>query len=317
MMSDDLHNDPGDDSSVERNPVEQLAEDFLGRRRQGEGVSISEYAEKHPQLAQRIRDIFPTLLLMEELRPDTTSARSRSAAMTQASAKETLERLGDFRILREIGRGGMGIVYEAEQESLGRRVALKVLPAACLASATRLQRFLREAQAAARLHHTNIVPVFGVGQQDGIHYYVMQFIDGEGLDKVLHALAAGASSPQAIPCGQDAPPAPAQRCSGTFSATEAAQMLLAGPPTPDSQSSASASQEADDATVVAPGRRRPARATGEAWRGWGSRSPTPCSTPINKAPCTATSSRPTCSWTTAARCGSPISGWPSWATSMT
>ena len=114
----------------------------------------------------------------------------RSAPVRRAA----IERLGDFRILREIGRGGMGVVYEAEQESLGRRVALKVLPAACVASPTRLQRFLREAQAAARLHHTNIVPVFGVGHQDGIHYYVMQFIPGQGLDKVLAALRSEAAS---------------------------------------------------------------------------------------------------------------------------
>src|SRR5205814_322053 len=97
-----------------------------------------------------------------------------------------LERLGDYRILREVGRGGMGVVYEAEQLSLGRRVALKVLPAHALSGAQRLERFRREAKAAAKLHHTNIVPVFGVGEADGVHFYAMQFIRGEGLDKVLH-----------------------------------------------------------------------------------------------------------------------------------
>ena len=99
-----------------------------------------------------------------------------------------LERLGDYRILREVGRGGMGVVYEAEQESLGRRVALKVLPDAALADAQQVLRFEREARAAARLHHTNIVPVFGVGRDDGHHYYVMQFIPGMGLDAVLEEL---------------------------------------------------------------------------------------------------------------------------------
>src|SRR5262249_22234856 len=92
------------------------------------------------------------------------------------------------RILREIGRGGMGVVYEAEQESLGRRVALKVLSSAALIDPKQVRRFEREARAAARLHHTNIVPVFGVGQQDGHHYYVMQFITGLGLDLVLDDL---------------------------------------------------------------------------------------------------------------------------------
>jgi serine/threonine-protein kinase len=98
------------------------------------------------------------------------------------------QRLGDFRILREIGRGGMGIVFEAEQESLGRHVALKVLPSHALLNPRHLQRFLREARAAARLHHTNIVPVFGVGEGDGLHYYVMQFITGSGLHEVIEEL---------------------------------------------------------------------------------------------------------------------------------
>src|SRR5262249_12987096 len=107
------------------------------------------------------------------------------------STSATPERIGDFHILRENGRGGMGIVYEAEQVSLGRHVALKVLPSHALLDPKHLQRFQREARAAARLHHTNIVPVFGVVEWRGpegsspIHYYVMQFIQGLGLDEVL------------------------------------------------------------------------------------------------------------------------------------
>jgi hypothetical protein len=95
------------------------------------------------------------------------------------------ERLGDYRILHEVGRGGMGVVYEAVQESLGRHVALKILPFHRLMDPTHLERFRREARAAAQLHHTNIVPVFGVGEAEGIHYYAMQFIHGQGLDAVL------------------------------------------------------------------------------------------------------------------------------------
>jgi len=102
-----------------------------------------------------------------------------------------LERLGDFQVIREIGRGGMGIVYEAEQQSLARRVAVKVLPRQALVDPKHLQRFQREAQTAAALHHPNIVPVFGVGQHDGFHYYVMQLIDGVGLDRVLARLEHG------------------------------------------------------------------------------------------------------------------------------
>ena len=99
-----------------------------------------------------------------------------------------LPRIPGYDVEELLGRGGMGIVYEAEQESLGRHVALKVLPTPALLDPQHLQRFRREARAAARLHHTNIVPVFGVGEHNGLHYYVMQFIQGQGLDQVLAEL---------------------------------------------------------------------------------------------------------------------------------
>jgi serine/threonine protein kinase/Flp pilus assembly protein TadD len=99
--------------------------------------------------------------------------------------------LGDYRILREVGRGGMGIVYEAEQVSLGRRVALKVLPFAAAVDAKLLQRFKNEAQAAAQLHHTNIVPVYAVGCEQGIHYYAMQFIEGQTVATLIRELRQG------------------------------------------------------------------------------------------------------------------------------
>src|SRR5205823_13688278 len=87
--------------------------------------------------------------------------------------------LGDFRIVREVGRGGMGVVYEAQQVSLGRRVALKMLPFAAALDPKQLQRFKNEAQAAAHLHHPHIVPVYAVGCERGVHYYAMQFIEGQ------------------------------------------------------------------------------------------------------------------------------------------
>jgi serine/threonine protein kinase len=175
-------------SSSDRNPVEALAEEFLARFRQGERPALTEYTDKHPDLAAEIRELFPALVMMEDVRPkqgDATGAYESGPAVAEG---KKLSRLGDYRILREVGRGGMGIVYEAEQESLGRHVALKVLPSHALLDGQRLQRFQREAKAAARLHHTNIVPVFGVGECDGLHYYVMQFIQGQGLDEVLAEL---------------------------------------------------------------------------------------------------------------------------------
>src|SRR5262249_24068161 len=129
----------------------------------------------------------PALLLVEDLKPDPAEVPDPPGAPGGAGSPP-LARLGDYRILREVGRGGMGVVYEAEQESLGRHVALKVLPAHALLDPRHVQRFQREARAAARLHHTNIVPVFGVGEDGGLHYYVMQFIQGLGLDQVLSEL---------------------------------------------------------------------------------------------------------------------------------
>jgi serine/threonine-protein kinase len=167
--------------------VSELAEEFLARHRLGEKPSVETYAAAHPELADEIRRLFPALLMMEELKPRSGDATgSFDAAVVVRGTR--LERLGDFRILREVGRGGMGVVYEAEQESLGRRVALKVLGTPALQNAAQVRRFEREARAAARLHHTNIVPVFGVGEQEGLRYYVMQFIQGLGLDDVISEL---------------------------------------------------------------------------------------------------------------------------------
>jgi WD40 repeat protein/serine/threonine protein kinase/tetratricopeptide (TPR) repeat protein len=172
------------DSSEERNPVELLAEDFMARKRKGEKPTLSEYTSQHPELAEDIRELFPALLMMEDLGDSSLAATGPH----QIQATATLTHLGDYRILREVGRGGMGVVYEAEQESLGRRVALKVLPPHMLNDSQQVRRFEGEARAAAKLHHTNIVPVFGVGSDQGMHYYVMQFIQGLGLDEVLQEL---------------------------------------------------------------------------------------------------------------------------------
>ncbi len=93
-------------------------------------------------------------------------------------------RIGDFQILREIGRGGMGVVFQAEQKSLGRIVALKVLWFASVSDPEAIRRFQREASTVAKLHHTNIVPIFSVGTEGPINYYAMQFIEGQSLDRV-------------------------------------------------------------------------------------------------------------------------------------
>src|SRR5439155_23338055 len=113
---------------------------------------------------------------------------------------------GDFRILREVGRGGMGVVYEVEQISLNRRVALKVLPFAATMDPRQLQRFQNEARAAASLEHPHIVPVYGVGCERGVHYYAMKFIDGQSLAALIDAQRQ--SSEQCPPREGEAPAEP-------------------------------------------------------------------------------------------------------------
>jgi serine/threonine protein kinase/tetratricopeptide (TPR) repeat protein len=168
------------DDSAERNPVEVLAEEFLARQRLGERPSLTEYVLRYPQLADEIRELFPVLLDMEDARRDGDQGLDSATVV----GGPVPARVGDYRVLREIGRGGMAVVYEAEQESLGRRVALKVLAGTAL-TPQQVRRFEREARSAARLHHTNIVPVFGVGHEGNVHYYVMQYIPGQPLDQVL------------------------------------------------------------------------------------------------------------------------------------
>src|SRR5690242_10617853 len=140
-----------------RNPVERLAEEFLARDRRGEKPSLSEYTRRYPELAEEIGELFPLLIEMEDARPSLDDPAA-GPGRGRVSGREVPRQLGDYRIIREVGWGGMGVVYEAEQESLGRRVALKVLAPHGLRDSKLRRRFHLEARAAARLHHTNIVP---------------------------------------------------------------------------------------------------------------------------------------------------------------
>jgi WD40 repeat protein/serine/threonine protein kinase len=146
---------------------------------------LQEYVDRCPDLADEIRELFPALVEVEQVKED-QPARPDEAEM--AAALPSLGEVGDYRILREVGRGGMGVVYEAEQVSLGRRVALKVLPRQVAQDPKTLARFRREARSAAQLHHTNVVPVFEVGRDGEVSYYAMQFIQGQGLDLVVDEL---------------------------------------------------------------------------------------------------------------------------------
>ena len=143
------------------------------------------FAKQHPQHAAELLELLPALLVLEQAKRE----RETAATGARRASVPQLEHLGEFRIMRGVGRGGMGVVFEAIQEALKRRVALKVLPQASLLSGNQLERFRREAQVAANLHHTHIVPVFGSGEADGYHYYAMQFIEGRGLDAVVRDLS--------------------------------------------------------------------------------------------------------------------------------
>jgi serine/threonine protein kinase len=201
-------NDVATQSDPDRHPVDVIAEQFAERCRRGERPSVSDYANRHPELAEQLREVLPPIALMEKLKNRNRSGSSNSAI----SHALQLERIGDFKIIRELGRGGMGVVFEATQESLGRHVALKVLSRASLLDPQRVKRFEQEAKAAAGLHHTNIVPVFGVGFDEGLHYYAMQFIEGRTISGVIGSLS-GREHPAAptsgAPSQSTSPPAKA------------------------------------------------------------------------------------------------------------
>ena len=143
------------DPNTERDPLELLAAEYMERLRQGQHPAIEEYAGAHADLAEEIRELFPTIAVTERLKA--RQARSSDGRATLGAAR--LERLGDFRLIREIGRGGMGVVFEAEQESLGRRVAVKVLPRQVLLDEKHLKRFQREASRYSCTVHIQISPI--------------------------------------------------------------------------------------------------------------------------------------------------------------
>jgi serine/threonine protein kinase/Flp pilus assembly protein TadD len=160
----------------------EIVDEFLDRLGRGERPDVEEYARRHPRLATVLRHMLPALQVVHQ------SAADQAGAGGPVAGLEPEGPLGDFRLVREVGRGGMGVVYEAVQISLGRRVALKVLPFAAALDAKQLQRFRNEAQAAAHLHHQNIVPVYAVGCERGVHFYAMQFIDGQTLAALIQEL---------------------------------------------------------------------------------------------------------------------------------
>jgi serine/threonine protein kinase/Flp pilus assembly protein TadD len=188
-----------------------IVDAFLERLGRGERPDVEDYARRYPPLAPALRHMLPALQVLH-----LSAADHPGAAEAPAPGIEPEGPLGDFRLVREVGRGGMGVVYEAVQISLGRRVALKVLPFAAALDARQLRRFQNEAQAAAHLQHQGIVPVHYVGCERGVHFYAMQFIQGRTLAQVIADLRsepAGGGCPSSNPrpspsAAQPAAPAP-------------------------------------------------------------------------------------------------------------
>jgi serine/threonine protein kinase/Tfp pilus assembly protein PilF len=163
-----------------------VLDEYLAALHRGTAPDRSALLAAHPDLAGDLEVCLASLEFIRQATPP--SGPTDPPAIDAGGDGAAPRRLGDFRLLREVGRGGMGVVYEAEQESLGRRVALKILPFASALDPRTLQRFKVEAMAAAQLHHTHIVPVFSVGVERGVHYYAMQLIEGRPLSDAIGEL---------------------------------------------------------------------------------------------------------------------------------
>jgi serine/threonine protein kinase len=170
--------------------VAAALEEYFELLEDGHGPDRAGFLERHPLIADSLAECLDGLEFVTRVAGDFSPGPT---GPSPASTSSPAPVLGDFRLIREIGRGGMGIVYEAEQVSLGRRVALKVLHAAAALDARQCQRFQVEAQAVALLHHDHIVPVFGGGSDQGAHYLAMQLVDGPSLAQVIQDLKAQAS----------------------------------------------------------------------------------------------------------------------------
>jgi serine/threonine protein kinase/Flp pilus assembly protein TadD len=200
-------------------------EEYVAALEAGEPLDCRSFVARYPDIAGALAACLAGLEFVQDAgAPLRQPATACAPEGTEAPALPMP--LGDFRLLREVGRGGMGVVYEAQQLSLGRRVAVKILPFAGALDAKQLQRFKNEAQAAANLTHQHIVPVHYVGCERGIHFYAMQYIDGQTLAQVIAGLRRSAGD-QAAPAPAEPPPSadtPASRMNGPEP-----------PPTPDGE----------------------------------------------------------------------------------
>ena len=165
----------------------ELLGQLTDRLRAGESIDVKQMTEENPLYADQLSRLLPMIQLLLDGETTDADPRNFDEASSLLSGNQTI---GDFQLHREIGRGGMGVVYEATQLSLNRRVAFKMLPLANMLDERQVIRFQNEAKAAATLHHQNIVPIFFVGQDRGVHFYAMQLIDGVTLASIIRQMRA-------------------------------------------------------------------------------------------------------------------------------
>ena len=165
--------------------IEVLASEYADNARQGKTPSIESYIERYPDMATEIRELLPMVAALEQWKSD----RENEVLRNQLPDQFKLKQLGDCRLVREIGRGGMGVVFEALEGSIERRVAVKLLPWRISMVPHRQERFEREAQTIAKLRHSNIVPIFRFGRHEDYAYYVMQYVESVNLDHIIGALS--------------------------------------------------------------------------------------------------------------------------------
>ena len=168
-----------------REPLEVLVTRFSDAVRRGEQPSIEDYASRYRDWAPQIRELFPLIQSLEQWKTDKEIECLRRSVPDEFPVRQ----LGSYQLIRELGRGGMGIVFEAVHDDTGERFAVKLLPWRFAADMPRWkERFHREATTIARLRHANIVQVFSFGTHEGYCYYVMQLVEGVSLDRIIRRL---------------------------------------------------------------------------------------------------------------------------------
>src|SRR4051812_28509233 len=194
---------PAESHDAEDPRLISAVKEYMALLEAGVHPSRHDFLARYPDIAAELSTCLDGLAFVHSAAAQMQGPPPANSDEESATAKP----LGDFKLLHEIGRGGMGVVYEAVQLSLGRRVAVKVLPFAATLDARHLQRFRNEAQAAAQLHHTNIVPVYAVGCERSVHFYAMQMIEGQSLADVIKDLRAAAENgaPKSLSVGSNTP----------------------------------------------------------------------------------------------------------------